>query len=75
MNPPSFAARSTRFRSQWTSFPAETLREFARSARTIGESVVFGLDNVSLRFAAPGDANIDGLFNSTDLVQVFQRGE
>jgi hypothetical protein len=38
-------------------------------------TVVFGLDNVSPRFAAPGDANIDGLFNSTDLVQVFQRGE
>jgi hypothetical protein len=36
---------------------------------------VLGLDNVSLRFVAPGDANIDGLFNSTDLVQVFQRGE
>jgi hypothetical protein len=38
-------------------------------------NVVFGLDNVSLRFACPGDANIDGLFNSTDLVQVFQQGE
>jgi hypothetical protein len=37
--------------------------------------VVFGLDNVSLRFAAPGDANIDGLFNSADLVEVLARGE
>ena len=34
-------------------------------------NVVFGLDNVSLRFAAVGDANVDGLFNSTDLVQIF----
>jgi hypothetical protein len=25
--------------------------------------------------SAPGDANRDGLFNSSDLVQVFQRGE
>jgi hypothetical protein len=38
-------------------------------------NVVFGLDNVSLRFAAPGDANIDGAFNSGDLVHVFQVGE
>jgi hypothetical protein len=38
-------------------------------------NVVFGLDNVSLRFAAPGDANIDGVFNSGDLVHVFQVGE
>jgi hypothetical protein len=48
-------------------------------ARWIGtagsRNAFFGLDSVSLRFAAPGDANIDGLFNSTDLVQVFQRGE
>ncbi len=39
------------------------------------KNVVFGLDNVSLRFAAPGDADIDGLFNSQDLVNVFQVGE
>jgi hypothetical protein len=38
-------------------------------------NVVFGLDNVSLRFAAPGDANIDGVFNSGNLVHVFQVGE
>jgi hypothetical protein len=38
-------------------------------------NVVFGLDNVSLRFAAPGDADIDGLFDSSDLVHVFQVGE
>jgi hypothetical protein len=38
-------------------------------------NVVFGLDNVSLRFAAPGDANIDGVFNSGDLVHSFQVGE
>jgi hypothetical protein len=38
-------------------------------------NVVFGLDNLSLRFAAPGDANIDGVFNSGDLVHVFQVGE
>jgi hypothetical protein len=38
-------------------------------------NVVVGLDNVSLRFAAPGDANIDGVFNSGDLVHVFQVGE
>jgi hypothetical protein len=38
-------------------------------------NVVFGLDNVSLRFAAPGDVNIDGVFNSGDLVHVFQVGE
>jgi hypothetical protein len=38
-------------------------------------SVVFGLD-VSLRFAGiVGDANIDEVFNSIDLVQVFQTGE
>jgi hypothetical protein len=48
-------------------------------ARWIGtegsRNVVFGLDNVSLRFAAPGDAKIDGLFNSLDLLQVLQNGE
>ncbi len=38
-------------------------------------NVVFGLDNVSLRFGSPGDANIDGVFNATDLVQVLQAGE
>jgi hypothetical protein len=38
-------------------------------------NVVFGLDNVSLRFTAPGDANIDGVFNSGDLVHVFQIDE
>jgi hypothetical protein len=38
-------------------------------------TVVFGLDNVSLRFAAPGDANIDGIFDSEDLVHEFQVGE
>jgi hypothetical protein len=38
-------------------------------------NVDFGLDNVSLRFAAPGDANIDGVFNSGDLVHVLQVGE
>jgi hypothetical protein len=38
-------------------------------------NVAFGLDNVSLRFAAPGDANIDGVFDSGDLVHVFQVGE
>ena len=38
-------------------------------------NVVFGLDNVSLRFAAPGDANIDGVFNSTDLIDVLANGE
>jgi hypothetical protein len=38
-------------------------------------NVVFGLDNVSLRFAAPGDANIDGVFNSTDLIEVLANGE
>jgi hypothetical protein len=32
-------------------------------------------DNVSLRFAVPGDNNIDGAFNSGDLVHVFQVGE
>jgi hypothetical protein len=31
-------------------------------------SVTFGLDNVSLRFAAPGDADIDGLANFSDFV-------
>ena len=39
------------------------------------KNVVFGLDNVSLRFAAPGDADIDGLFNSQDVVNVFKVGE
>jgi hypothetical protein len=38
-------------------------------------NVVFGLDNVSLRFAGAGDANIDGVFDSGDLVRVFQVGE
>jgi hypothetical protein len=38
-------------------------------------NVVLGLDNVSLRFGAPGDANIDGVFNSTDIVQVLQAEE
>jgi hypothetical protein len=38
-------------------------------------NVVFGPDNVSLRFGAPGDANIDGVFNATDIVQVLQAGE
>jgi hypothetical protein len=36
---------------------------------------IFGLDNMRLVFAQPGDADADGLFNSTDLVQVFQAGE
>jgi ELWxxDGT repeat protein len=52
-----------------------TLRVRWMSTAASQRTVVFGLDNVSLRFACPGDSNIDGLFNSTDLVQVFQRGE
>jgi Tol biopolymer transport system component len=36
---------------------------------------IFGLDNMRLVFAQPGDADGDGLFNSTDLVKVFQAGE
>jgi hypothetical protein len=55
--------------------PGATLRVRWMSTEASQRTVVFGLDNVSLRFACPGDANIDGLFNSTDLVQVFQRGE
>ncbi len=38
-------------------------------------NVTFGLDNVWLRTAAVGDANIDGWFDSKDMVQVFQAGE
>jgi hypothetical protein len=45
------------------------------STQASQQSVVFGLDNVSLRFAAPGDVDIDGVFNSGDLVKVFQVGE
>jgi hypothetical protein len=52
-----------------------TLRIRWIGTETARRSVVFGLDNVSLRFAAPGDANIDGVFNSGDLVHVFQVGE
>jgi hypothetical protein len=52
-----------------------TLRVRWMSTEESQETVVIGLDNVALRFAAPGDANIDGLFNSADLEQVFQRGE
>jgi hypothetical protein len=36
---------------------------------------IFGLDNVWLRTAAVGDANVDGLFDSSDLVAVFTVGE
>ena len=39
------------------------------------QSVVFGLDNVSMQFASPGDVNVDGLFDSADLVEVFQVNE
>lgn len=39
------------------------------------KNVVFGLDNGSLRSGFAGDANIDGVFNSTDLIRVFQIGE
>jgi hypothetical protein len=44
------------------------------TADSPGNTVVVGPDNVSLRFAAPGDANIDGVF-SGDLMHVFQVGE
>jgi hypothetical protein len=46
-----------------------------------GSSIVFASDRSGINqlyeaaVACPGDANTDGLFNSTDLVQVFQRGE
>jgi hypothetical protein len=52
-----------------------TLRVRWMSTEASQRTVVFGRDNVSLRFAAPGDANIDGVFNSGDLVHVFQVGE
>ena len=52
-----------------------TLRVRWISTDAARRTVVFGLDNVSLRFAAPGDANIDGGFNSTDLVEVLANGE
>jgi hypothetical protein len=42
---------------------------------TASEGWIFGLDNVRLVLAQPGDANADGLFTSADLVQVFQAGE
>jgi hypothetical protein len=34
-----------------------------------------GPREVHFKMAGPGDANVDGLFNSQDLVQVFQAGE
>jgi hypothetical protein len=52
-----------------------TLRVRWISTDVAQQEVVFGLDNVSLRFAAAGDADIDGHFNSSDLVHVFQVGE
>ena len=52
-----------------------TLRLRWISTEASRRTVVFGLDNVSLRFAAPGDANIDGVFNSTDLIDVLANGE
>jgi hypothetical protein len=52
-----------------------TLRVRWISTDVAQQEVVFGLDNVSLRFAAPGDANIDGVFNSTDLIDVLANGE
>jgi hypothetical protein len=52
-----------------------TLRVRWISTDAAPQTVVFGLDNVSLRFAAPGDANIDGIFNSTDLIDVLANGE
>jgi hypothetical protein len=52
-----------------------TLRVRWISTDAAQRKVVFGLDNVSLRFAAPGDANIDGVFNSTDLIDVLANGE
>jgi hypothetical protein len=52
-----------------------TLRVRWISTDVSQQKVVFGLDNVSLRFAAPGDANIDGIFNSTDLIDVLANGE
>jgi hypothetical protein len=51
-----------------------TLRTRWTSTESSG-NVVFWLDNVWLRFAAPGDANVDGVFNATDLVQVLQAAE
>jgi hypothetical protein len=55
--------------------PGATLRVRWMSTEASQRTAVFGPDSVSLRFACPGDANVDGLFNSTDLVQVFQRSE
>jgi hypothetical protein len=52
-----------------------TLRVRWVSTDVAQQKVVFGLDNVSLRFAAPGDANIDGIFNSADLIDVLANGE
>jgi hypothetical protein len=52
-----------------------TLRVRWSSTDAAQQNVVFGLDNVSLRFAAPGDANVDGVFNSADLIDVLANGE
>ena len=40
-----------------------------------GTGYIYGLDNVRIQTLLTGDANGDGLFNSADMVQVFQTGE
>jgi hypothetical protein len=72
----------TAYRTTYDSGPLDvdvpqnaTLRVRWISTDVSQHNVVFGLDNVSLRFAAPGDANIDGVFNSIDLIDVLANGE
>ena len=64
----------TPVRSIWDLFLLRYVR--APAGETNGSrNVVFGLDNVSLLFAGVGDANIDGVFNLTDLIDVLANGE
>ena len=49
--------------------------DFTVPAGDAGAGYIYGLDNVQLQTLLTGDANGDGLFNSADMVQVFQAGE
>ena len=56
--------------------PGTLLRiDFSVPAGGQGAGYVYGLDNVQIQTLYPGDANGDGAFDSSDMVQVFQTGE
>ena len=56
--------------------PGTLLRiDFSVPAGGQGAGYVYGLDNLQIQTLYPGDANGDGAFDSSDMLQVFQMGE